>query len=227
MSIKDKFEIKPIPKKQTHYWLKKKHYAHSIPSIMHSFGLYNKHLVGVCTYGSPARLMNNGGCIFDYKYKVYTVELNRLVVEEGLPDNTLSYFVAGTLKKMPMPSCIVSYSDIGQGHHGYIYQATNWIYTGVATQSGGYTYLIDGEWMHPRTIVSKFGTREHDKITEMFPNVEYKRISRKHRYFYFVGDKNEKSHMRSLLKYPVLPYPKGNNDRYEMQEKTISQDALF
>ena len=38
----------------------------------------------------------------------------------------------------------------------------------------------------------------------------------KHRYFFFVGSKQERKRMRNLLKYPVLQsYPKSDQQRYD------------
>ena len=42
----------------------------------------------------------------------------------------------------------------------------------------------------------------------------------KHRYVYFTGKSKKK--LRKLLKYPVQPYPKGNNTRYVLGEKIQS-----
>jgi hypothetical protein len=117
--------------------------AKRIPSISYAFGLYSEiGLVGICTYGSPCKLMNDGFCIFNGDLSVPTLELNRLVVNDYLEKNVLSYFVSQTLSLLPCPLCAVSYADIGEGHHGYIYQATNWLYTGVTEQTGGYTYFF-------------------------------------------------------------------------------------
>jgi len=63
-------------------------------------------------------------------YQDHFLELNRLVIDEGSKKNVLSFFVSQTLKKLPCPNVVVSYADTSQNHHGYIYQATNWIYTG-------------------------------------------------------------------------------------------------
>lgn len=51
--------------------------------------------------------------------------------------------------------------------------------------------------------------------------------SGKHRYFYFIGNKNEIKVMKSKLNYPVLPYPKGNNQRYDASHKPLQQETLF
>jgi hypothetical protein len=230
MSIKDEYTVRGIPKEQTHEWLLKKHYAHRIPSISYAFGLYDQQNImqGVCTYGSPCKLMNDGYCIFgDGKLVVDTFELNRLVVSEPHDRNIVSYFVGKTIKLMPKYCCLVSYSDIGESHSGYIYQATNWVYTGITEQTGGYTYWIDNDWQHPRTTVSLFGTREHEQILKLYPNVEYRKVSRKHRYMRFNGNIFQKKEMLQKLKYPILPYPKGDNQRYDASYEPTRQGCLL
>lgn len=131
------YKVQPIPKKETYPWLLGKHYAGRIPSIMFSFGLYDnqKILQGVCVFGMPPCQMNYGKGIFE-NIKINTYELTRLVINENQGKNVLSYFVSHCLELMPKPSCIVSFADPNNNHHGYIYQATNWIYTGL-TQKGG------------------------------------------------------------------------------------------
>ena len=228
MSIKEKYQVKSIDKYLCKEWLLYKHYAKRIPTIIYSFGIYNnKILNGVCTFGTPCKLMNNGYCIFDGKLKINTYELNRLVVNNELEKNVLSYFVSQCLKMIPQPCCVVSYSDIEQGHKGYIYQATNWFYTGITEQTGGYTYFFDGDWQHPRTTVKKFGTRKHKIILEKNPNIKFKKISRKHRYFKFLGNKKNQKKMLQDLKYKIKPYPKGDNKRYDASYKPTIQTNLF
>ena len=228
MTIKDKYKVQSIDKVETKQWLLFKHYAKRMPPIQMAFGLYlDNMLQGVCTYGTPCKLMNDGYCIFDGNLEINTYELNRLVINEGLEKNVLSYFVAETLKIIPKPCCIVSYSDIGQGHHGYIYQATNWIYTGITEQTGGYTYYFDGDWQHPRTTVAKYGTREHKIIISKYPDIEFKKVSRKHRYFQFLGNKRDKKEMLNKLKYEIQTYPKGDNNRYDAGFKPQVQGLLF
>ena len=125
------FTVQGIPAFMTHEWLLKKHYAHRLPSISYAYGLYaNDYLQGVITFGSFANFrFNDGECIFN-KYRCKVLELNRLVVNDSLPHNTLSHFVSMAIKIIPIrPLCIISYSDPNKGHHGYIYQATNWLYT--------------------------------------------------------------------------------------------------
>jgi len=220
------YEIKPIKRNETYEWLLKIHYAKRIPSIMFAFGLYNKDgLNGVCVYGMPPCQFNYGSGIFK-NYKIDTFELTRLVVKENLGKNVLSFFVSQTLKQMKKPSCIVSFADPNNGHHGYIYQATNWIYTGL-TQKGGKDkqWILNNREYHAKTITvdwMKNNKFEYDDNKNMTWNwiknggtVEENTL-RKFRYLYFLGNRKECKEMKNSLNLPILPYPKGNNERYEI-----------
>lgn len=97
MKITEKYKIRSIDTYECKDWLLNKHYAKRVPSIEYSFGLFdNNILIGICTFGTPPRVMNDGESIFN-EYRVKTLELNRLVVNGGLEKNTLSYFVGKCL----------------------------------------------------------------------------------------------------------------------------------
>ena len=216
MSIKDKDKIESIPKHQTYDWLLNKHYAKRIPSISYAFGLYeDKELVGVCTFGYPPNYnYNNGKCVF-YSYECLTLELNRLVVNENLQKNSLSIFVSKCLKILPKPSCIVSYADQNKSHNGYIYQATNWVYTGESTPKHQYIFE-DGSKFDVRRGIDKKGNIV-DKIL----------IKPTHRYIYLNGSKREIKKMINDFKMTVHPYPKGQNKRYDASYEPTIQGKLF
>ena len=96
--------VSSIKKEETYEWLLFRHYAKRIAPIYYAFGLFNKsELVGVITFGCPPnKEYNDGKCIFK-KLKIKTLELNRLVVNDGLKKNTLSYFVSQSLKILKKP----------------------------------------------------------------------------------------------------------------------------
>ena len=216
MSIPNQFHIESIKSKETYDWLLNKHYAKRICSISYAFGLYaNKMLSGVCTFGFPPNYnYNNGDCVFD-GYRCLTLELNRLVVNDGLPKNALSYFVSRCLKMLPKPSCIVSYADQNQGHNGYIYQATNWIYTGVSTPK--YQYIFkNGSTFDIRRGIDKKG----DIVNKIL-------LKPTHRYLYFNGTKKEIKMMKQQLKMKIFQYPKGENKRYDTSYNPQTQCKLF
>jgi hypothetical protein len=49
----------------------------------------------------------------------------------------------------------------------------------------------------------------------------------KHRYFYLLGSKKQKKNMKKNLKYDILPYPKGQNNRYDSSHKPHVQLSMF
>lgn len=231
MSIKDEYEVREIQSFECKDWLLGKHYAKRIPSISYAFGLYDAsmQLIGVCTYGTPvSSTLRDGLC--GLEYSPYVKELNRLVVNEGLPKNTLSFFVSTTLKLMPAPLAIVSYADSSKGHHGYIYQACNFLYTGLSAEF--MDYAVEGmEHLHNATVFEKTkrgSTGRVAQLREMYGDKLYQKArDRKHRYVYFVGNKAEIQSMRKALKYSVEPYPKGDNQRYDASYEPTTQNVLF
>ena len=215
--LKNDYYISSIPKNQTYDWLLNKHYAKRIPPISYAFGLYNNEniLQGICTYGKPAsNALCIGICGEEHSSLVY--ELNRLCVMDGLSKNSLSYFLSKCLKMIKKNMIAVSYADTSQNHVGYIYQATNWIYTGLSAKR---TERFDPE-----------NPNKHSKtVTE---TMDYYKLSvrdraRKHRYIKFLGSKGFKKLMISSLKYKILAYPKGDNKRYDASYEPKVQGKLF
>lgn len=77
-------------------------------------------------------------------------ELTRVALREHV--STVSAIVARALRQLtatnPGLRLVVSFADPMHGHHGGIYQAMNWVYTG---QSNPVTeYFIGGRWRHTR-----------------------------------------------------------------------------
>lgn len=63
-----------------------------------------------------------------------------------------SSIVAGALRMLresnPGLRLVISFADPHEGHHGGLYQATNWIYTGQSGRT--IECLVDGRWQHVR-----------------------------------------------------------------------------
>ena len=308
------YEVKSIENSETKEWLLKKHYAKRLCSISFAFGLFKDlELIGVCTYGMPPS-STLGESIAGKENSKYVIELNRLIIKDNLPKNTLSFFVSQTLKLLPKNKIVVSFADKNVGHSGYIYQATNFIYTGLSSNT---TKLIDedGKEFHFRNIghyqknnklngkkvkrrvdedkidrveiakylkfhKGKWSAKELDKIfgykdtaahwfridkgfsfpkvddwfklkkllnlCDKFDNVMTKFkmipcpqdikeklnlktivIQPKHRYVFLVGSKTFKKRIQKSLKLKNLPYPKGENKRYDASHKVTVQQRLF
>ena len=127
-------EIRQIDYKEALNFIMPRHYAGRKPQITKSFGWYeNGALIAVCTFGKPATpQLCEGICGKQFSHHVY--ELNRLVRIDEFKGQ-LSEFVSGCLRILKKEDWIVvSYSDSGMKHHGYIYQACNFLYTGCTKQ---------------------------------------------------------------------------------------------
>lgn len=173
-----------------------------MPCITDAFGLFvDMNLIGVVTYGVPASRPLCIGLAGE-KNERHVLELNRLVLKpEYNGKNYASYLVAHSLKMLPNRTFVVSYADTAWSHVGYIYQATNFLYTGMSAKRLD-TYQPGG--LHPRA----YDKNNHSKLKQT--------RSRKHRYVYLVGDKRTKREMRKELKYPVIDkYPKGDERPYD------------
>lgn len=121
------------------------HYLHRKCPISFAWGIeINGKIVGVLTIGKPASWSTACGLVGESKIDIQdpaarthdVYELNRLWLHDSLPRNSESRFIAWCLKELRKknPSAVlVSYADGKQGHVGYVYQATNWIYTGSST----------------------------------------------------------------------------------------------
>jgi hypothetical protein len=184
------------------------HYAKRMCPISHAFGAYrNEELIGVVTYGTPvSSSLRDGVCGKGWSKNV--IELNRLCCENT--KNVASLLVGRSLAMLPRPKIIVSYADLAQSHIGYVYQATNFIYTGLSAKRTD--WKIKGmEHLHGATIsdesrgIKGRAAWMREKYGDDFYLAER---SRKHRYVYFIGSRTEKRLMADSLKYKRLPYPK-------------------
>jgi len=110
---------------------------------------------------------------------------------------------------------LVSYADTSQGHNGYIYQATNWIYTGLSAKRTE-RYDINNPNKHSKSITENKNYNYNDLAVRNRPQ--------KHRYVYFTGKKNI---ALKHLRYKIEPYPKGINKRYDSSFIPTTQIELF
>jgi hypothetical protein len=203
--VQQGYSVAPILATDADYLIMNVHYAKRRPSISYAFGLFqDAELVGVVTYGTPASsTLLRGICGDDWAQHV--LELNRLVLVNNLPHQA-SRLVGASLKLLPKPTIVVSYADTKQNHEGVVYQATNFIYTGLSSKFRdpvvrGLEHQHHATYAHGlsnKQLIEKFGA----------DNVYFIDRSRKHRYIYFIGSKTDRKQMRKDLRYEVLPYPK-------------------
>ena len=178
-----------------------RHYSGRVPQVQYAYGVVDKTtnaIVAVCTFGIPA---SNTMCksVGGVEYKNSVFELNRLCREEDYK-RPLSEFVAWCLKQLkPKNVYVVSYSDTAMNHHGYIYQATNFLYTGMTK---------------PNIDIFTYGKHPRSYTKDDVKNKYWQIRSVKHRYVYICAcTKNIKKKMLHDLKLPIVPYPKGDNNK--------------
>lgn len=201
---KMKGRVEEIDYKTAVDFLLPKHYSGRKPQITKAFGLFSgNQLVAVCTFGKPAsNSLCNGICGIENGKSVY--ELNRLCRINDWKE-PLSAFVSACLRRLRAENWIVvSYSDTGMHHHGYIYQACNFIYTGCTKER-------TDKWTDGNKHSRHYKNEEQGK---------YRKIrTAKHRYVFFcTHSKSLKKKWEQALKYKQLDYPKGENENYTLGE---------
>lgn len=206
-SLKDDYYIKEIDFKTAMEVLIDKHYLHRRAPYSHAYGLFEKKtnkLVGVINYGvNASTTLLKGICGDSEKDNVY--ELNRLWVDDNVPKNGESFLISNTMKLLDK-EIIVSYADTGQGHTGYVYQATNFLYTGMSAPFKD--WVVKGK-EHLTIATYAYGMTVEEMKKEFGAENLYRRErSRKHRYIYFNAKGKRKKELLKKLCYKILPYPK-------------------
>ena len=139
-------------------------------------------------------------------------ELTRLAMDDSeKKKNLTSWFVSRCIKRLRSENevrAIISYAD-SKYHNGYIYQATNFKYYGLAPQKYDFFEKLDDGTEKQVWRGSVKGLQG-----------EWRLRSRKHRYM-IVYDKTLK------IRWKEEPYPKGDNSEYELGDAEGVQLNLF
>jgi hypothetical protein len=96
---------------------------------------------------------------------------------------------------------IVSFADQSQGHHGGIYQANNWVYTGAGSPAK--FYIIHGKLTHPRSIGAKGLVQNLNGAKQIDVNAKAIEVPGKHRYLMPLTEE-----IRIKIQHLAKPYPK-------------------
>lgn len=102
-------------------------------------------------------------------------------------------------KQSPNLRLIVSFADPNQGHNGAIYQAGNWLYSGMTPVAK--QWFHNGEWKHNREMTS--GAFGGPRIVQDYQKLPCRELPPKHRYLYPLDDA-----MRKQIEPLRKPYPK-------------------
>lgn len=99
-------------------------------------------------------------------------------------------------KANPKLRVCVSFADPAQGHHGGIYQAGNWVYTGNSADT--VEYYFNGDWRHVTDVYKRLSS---EKI-KLLP-----KRTKKGKYRYVMSFDDE---MKASVERNRKPYPKRN-----------------
>lgn len=199
----ENYHIRQIDYKTAMDVIVREHYLHRKAPCSVAFGLFiGNDLKGVVCYGTPSSAPLRSG-IAGPEHACNVVELTRLWVCDSVPRNGESYLIGRTVRKSGK-SIVVSFAEIQQGHIGVVYQATNWIYTGLSAKRTNWT--IDGISKHCQTLADKYTSEEiRQKFGDRFSLQDR---PRKHRYIFINAKGKMREEIMKSIRYKQLPYPK-------------------
>ena len=202
-------------------FVSKYHYTKTCSNIVVAIGQWldlDLKSVVVFNYCSGREMANQ---VIDGGSNDNTLELSRLVSFEPKPKNLESYAISQALKwlkeNMPNIKVVISYADNSVGHHGYIYQASNFIYYGQSRQT--IEWYLDGERIHERVLNSRYGTSSLNELKKVLGDkISYiKNDLTKSRYYILLSqNKKERKELMKKIKVKPLEYPKGDNKKYNI-----------
>ena len=197
------YTIKQIDYKTAMKVIVEKHYLHRKAPCSIAFGLFlGDDLKGVVCYGTPSSAPLRSGIAGAENAKC-VIELTRLWVCDSVPRNGESFLIGNTIKKCGK-EIVVSYAEAQQGHVGYVYQATNFIYTGLSAKRTNWT--VEGLEKHCQTLADKYSASE---IRALYGDrFSLQDRPRKHRYVFINAKGSRRKQLLAQLKYKVEPYPK-------------------
>lgn len=164
-------------------------------------------LYGVVSYNLPT--MSVCESIFGKEHWSHVWHMSRLALAEIAPHNSESRLIGQSLRAIereyPHVWAVLSYAAQDQGHIGYVYQATNALYTGTG---GDVRYYVDTDGNRRSTYIDGHGISAQEAAARGW---EVHKSLPKHRYIYILGNKHERRARRELLRLDEYPYPKPDN----------------
>lgn len=180
-----------MPRREAEDIIRAGHYLKSFPSGWAYSYIYQG---AVVVFSIPAN-KNLGTYLFAGTVEVR--ELARLWAPDGHRANLLTEamsFACRALRADTNCEAVVSFADPNQGHHGGVYQAASWIYTGQSEETRVYI-TPDGRTLSRRSF--------HSGGTSIIPNIKPQRLEGKHRYVRCLTKTS-----KVLLRRESRPYPK-------------------
>tara|TARA_R100000234_G_scaffold33622_1_gene19774 strand:- start:877 stop:1542 length:666 start_codon:yes stop_codon:yes gene_type:complete len=146
------------------YACKKWHYSKSVPTgKLIKVGVWEKGVfIGCLVYsrGANYRMLNKYGLRQDQGCELTRIALSSHITTVS---RILSISLKFLKKSSPSLQLVVSYADPMQDHHGGVYQASNWIYSGLSSPAP--QWWFKGKWAHNKTVYeSKLSKSEKSRL---------------------------------------------------------------
>lgn len=199
--------VGPVAVADAQEFARRYHYTGVGNNLNWRWGLWHGAVLhGIVAYNLPTR--RTCASVFGAEHEHRVWHMGRLILSDASPRNSESRLIGGSLRAIraeyPDVWAVLTYAATDVGHLGYVYQATNAIYTGVGGDLNYYIDLagqrrgthLDGRRVGPERAEAMGWTRHAGGV--------------KHRYVYVLGSKSQRRHRMSLLRLSQFPYPKAN-----------------
>lgn len=198
--------IGPVSTSDVQEFAHRYHYAATGGNMTWRWGLWHGPVLhGVVAYNLPTRSVCASVFGEEHLHRVW--HMGRLILSEESPPNSESRLIGGSLaairREYPETWGVLTYAATDAGHLGYVYQATNALYTGTG---GDPVYYVDSDGKRRGTHLNGHGV-DATRAASMGWTRHVGGV--KHRYLYVLGTPKQRRRRMSLLRLPVLPYPKG------------------
>lgn len=180
------------------------HYLGKIGAVtVAQFAVYEDgEFIGTVVFGAGPRLLSGR-----YRCKPREAcELTRVALGRHRTPTSRIVAIAIRLLQQRRPDLrlIVSFADSDQGHHGGIYQAGGWIFTG--SRKFHSALRVKGKVVHPRSLSDRYGTSSVEWLRKNIdPRAKKIETGEKHRYLMPLDEPMRRRVQALALAYPKRP----------------------
>lgn len=217
LSADDGYRVEPIEFAAARALIEAHHYLGQLRKSGIQVGLFSgAELIGAAVYGQPSR-EGVVKALWERGTLANTAELLRFYTIDGLEPWLGTWFLSRSIKQLPREiEMLVAFSDPAHGHHGGLYQAASWLFTGITTNT---PYHYEDALGNRIAKGTPWKQARRDRVAGRAPEGEtpaegerrvvaargWRRVQdeRKFRYVY-----PRSKRARRLLRQTVYPYPK-------------------
>jgi hypothetical protein len=131
-----RYVVEPISFGEARRLIEARHYLGQLRKSGDAFGLIaDSEIIGAAVFGQPSR-EGVVVALWDDGTLENTTELLRFFTVDGVEPWLGTWFLSRAVRALPRTvEMVVAFSDPAYGHHGGLYQAASWVYTGLTTNT--------------------------------------------------------------------------------------------